>query len=54
MKKDHADQIQKCFTILVKKNVHQNVIHHVIAENTLKYGIMFLWNSTKIVMDIEN
>ena len=50
----HMDQIQRCFMILENQHALQPVSLHVIAENMLKFGTMYLWNISKTKMDILN
>ena len=53
-KKDHVDQIQKCFMTQENQHVDQIVNQVVTVVNMLKFGIMYLWNISKIKMAIQN
>mgnify|MGYP001219956083 CR=1 FL=1 len=54
-KKDHVDQIQKCFTIQENQHVQITASQVATVVNMLKYGIMYLWNILKTKMEtIQN
>ena len=47
-KKGHVDQIQKCFTIQENQHVQTTASQVATVVNMLKYGIMYLWNISKM------
>lgn len=50
-KKDLVDQIQKCFMIQESQNAQKIVTHLVDVVNMLKFGITYLWNSSRQKME---
>ena len=48
---DLVDQIQKCFMIQESQNAQKIVTHLVDVVNMLKFGITYLWNSSRQKME---